>query len=338
MGEAELYQQLGDGRVQCRICAHQCAIAPGLRGRCGVRRNDYGKLVSLVYGRAAAVNVDPIEKKPLFHFLPATKSLSVGTVGCNFRCGFCQNWELSRGADDTDPRLERALELEPKALVEHCANRGIPSISFTYNEPTVFFEYALDTARLAHGQGIRTVFVSNGYQSQLALETLAPALDAINVDLKAYSQGFYSEYCKADLQPVLDTIALAHELGIWLEVTTLIIPCLNDDEGELTAAARHLAGIDPNIPWHVTAFHPDYQMTDRWHTPPAALYRAYHLGRQAGLNHVYVGNLQDTEHSSTYCPHCGVVLVRRSWHTVELNQLRGDRCGACDTVIAGVWS
>ena len=338
MGEAELFKQLGDGKVQCRICAHQCAIAPGLRGRCGVRRNDFGNLRSLVYGRAAAVNIDPIEKKPLFHFLPSTRSLSIGTVGCNFRCSFCQNWEISRAADNADPRNERAMELAPQALVDHCVARGVHSISFTYNEPTVFFEYAFDTARLAHEQGIRTAFVSNGYQTPLALETIAPHLDAINIDLKAFNQAFYSEYCQANLQPVLDTIALAHELDIWLEVTTLIIPCLNDDEGELSAAARYLVEIDPSIPWHVTAFHPDYKMTDRWHTPPAALYRAYHLGRQAGLNHVYVGNLQDTDHSSTYCPQCGVTLIRRSWHAVEFNLLKAGTCGACGAQIAGVWS
>lgn len=338
MVETVLYQKLDDGQARCGVCAHECTIAPGLRGRCGVRRNDFGKLVSLVYGRAGAVNIDPIEKKPLFHFLPGTRSLSIGTVGCNFRCSFCQNWELSRAADKADPSHERAMELRPAALAEHCVSQSIPSISFTYNEPTVFFEYALDTAKLAREQGIKTVLVTNGYQTRQALGMFAPYLDGMNIDLKAYNDGFYEEYCQAHLQPVLDTIALARELGIWLEVTTLIIPCLNDDERELSAAARYLAEIDENIPWHVTAFHPDYKMTDRWHTPPAALYRAYHLGRQAGLNHVYVGNLQDAKHSTTYCPQCGIALIKRGWHAVELNQLRGGSCAACDAKIAGVWS
>ena len=266
MREALLYRGLDDGKVECQLCAHGCILAPGERSRCGVRLNEGGTLYALVYERAAAVNVDPIEKKPLFHFLPGSISLSIGTVGCNFRCDFCQNWQMSRGAEDQDPRQQRAMELSPAGIVEHCAQREIPSISYTYNEPTVFFEYALETAQLAHERGMKNTFVSNGFQSEQAVELLAPYLDGINIDLKSFSDEFYRERCQARLKPVLETIERMHGHGIWVEVTTLVIPGLNDSDEELKDVAEFLVGVDADIPWHLTAFHPDYLLTSRPHT------------------------------------------------------------------------
>ena len=338
MREAMLYHGFDHGAVQCQLCPHGCAIAPGRRGICGVRRNDGGRLIALTYGRAAAVNVDPIEKKPLFHFLPGTLSLSVGAVGCNLRCRGCQNWELSRAADDLEPEELQAAELSPQALVEHCARKGYASLSFTYNEPTVFLEYALDTARLARERGIRTVFVTNGYMSEMALREAAGLVDAMNIDLKSFRDEFYRDYCGARLEPVLRTIERAHGCGIWVEVASLVIPGLNDGAAELADSARFLHGLSPELPWHVTAFHPDYHMLDRPHTPAQTLHQAWEIGRQAGLKHVYVGNVIDVEHSATYCPQCGVMLISRRGHSTLQQGLAGGACSACGARVAGVWA
>ena len=337
--ETYLAKPLSAGVVQCQICEHFCAVKPGETGRCGVRRNVDGTLYSVVYGEAVAVHVDPIEKKPLFHFMPRGDALSVGTYGCNFRCAFCQNWQMSQTRDLDDQREYLGQQATPETLVATCRKNNIPIIAYTYNEPTVFFEYTYDTARLAHEHNIKNVYVSNGYMSQATLDMIAPYLDGINVDLKAFSDEFYREQCQARLEPVKRNIAhIARETDIWIEVTTLLIPGLNDSDEELRAMAEWLAEVDPEMAWHVTAFHPDYEMHDRPRTSQSALAHAYEIGAQAGLRYVYVGNVMDTDRESTFCPECGENLIQRHWYNVkELWRERGV-CHRCGQVIAGVWS
>ena len=337
--EAYLFKPLADRAVQCQTCEHFCALKPGELGKCGVRQNLDGVLNLLVYGDAVAVHVDPIEKKPLFHFMPGAKALSVGTYGCNFRCPFCQNWQISQERDPDARDRSRQRNYSPEALVDTCRREHIPVIAYTYNEPTVFFEYAYDTARLAHEHGIKNVYVSNGYMSRATLDMIEPYLDGINVDLKAFTDDFYREQCQARLEPVKRNIAyMARETDIWIEITTLLVPGLNDSDDELRAMAAWLAEVDPDMPWHISAFHPDFEMLDRPPTPPAALLRAFDIGKQAGLRYVYVGNVMDTDRGSTECPQCGERLIERRWYSVrELWPERGV-CSHCGETIAGVWS
>ena len=335
--EAYLARPLRDGAVQCQVCEHFCAIRPGEVGKCGVRRNDAGTLYLTVYGNAVSINLDPVEKKPLFHFLPGGPILSIGTYGCNFRCPFCQNWSISqqREADERADYLDRAT---PQMLVDTCLRRGVGMIAYTYNEPTVFFEYTYDTAKLAHEHSVRNVYVSNGFMSQAMLETIEPYLDGINVDLKAFTADFYRDQCQARLEPVKRNIrTIAQETDIWIEVTMLLIPGLNDSDEELRAMAVWLAEVDPEMPWHISAFHPDYQMVDRPPTSPASLRRAYEIGKEAGLHHVYVGNVMDPERGSTFCPACGELLVRRSWHAVQERWDERGVCPRCGHAVPGVW-
>jgi pyruvate formate lyase activating enzyme len=337
--DAYLAKPLSGDTVQCLVCEHFCAIRPGEAGKCGVHRNIDGTLYLVVYGNPIAVHVDPIEKKPLFHFMPRGDVLSIGTYGCNFRCPFCQNWHMSQTRDFDGQHDYLGQQAMPEALVNTCLRDHIPMIAYTYNEPTVFFEYTYDTARLAHEHGIKNVYVSNGYMSQAALDMIEPYLDGINVDLKAFTEKFYREQCQARLEPVKRNIAhIARDTDIWIEVTTLLIPGLNDSEDELRAMAEWLAEVDPEMVWHVTAFHPDYEMLDRPRTSQRALARAYEIGKQAGLHYVYVGNVMDTDRESTYCPQCGQKLIQRRWYSVkELWRERGV-CPQCGHATAGVWS
>lgn len=337
--EAYLAKPLSGGTVQCQACEHFCAVRPGEAGKCGVRRNVDGTLYLVVYGEAIAAHVDPVEKKPLFHFLPGGEILSIGTYGCNFRCPFCQNWQMSQTRDFDDRSEYLGQQATPEALVNTCLRNHIPMIAYTYNEPTVFFEYTYDTAKLAHEHGIKNVYVSNGYMSQAALDMIEPYLDGINVDLKAFSEEFYREQCQARLEPVKRNIAtIARQARIWIELTTLLVPDLNDSEDELRAMAEWLAGVSLDLVWHVTAFHPDYEMLDRQSTSPQSLSRAYEIGKSAGLHYVYVGNVMDADRESTYCPQCGRKLIERHWYNVsELWRERGV-CPQCGQSIAGVWS
>lgn len=302
--------------------------------------------------------VDPIEKKPLFHFLPGTRILSFGTYGCNFSCQFCQNWEMSQyprlikaefgdkeqvagGKSDVIRKLKRVIDKietwTPEKIVEYALGHHIPSIAYTYNEPAIFFEYAYDTARLAHKNGIKNIFVSNGYESKEALQRIHPYLDAINIDLKSMSEKFYMTVCRAKLKPVMENIRRCFEMGIWIEVTTLIIPTLNDDEGELKEAAEFLVSISDTIPWHLSAYHPDYEIRDIRPTPVETLLKGYKIGKQAGLKYVYVGNISDTSHETTICPKCGEDLVCRNWHETEILKFKNGKCGKCNLGIEGVW-
>ncbi len=337
--EVYLAKPLSDGVVQCQACEHFCAVKPGEAGKCGVRRNIEGTLYLVVYGEAIAIHVDPIEKKPLFHFVPRGDVLSIGTYGCNFRCPFCQNWQMSQMREFDDERDALGQAASPEALVNTCLRDHIPMIAYTYNEPTVFFEYTYDTAKLAHQHDIKNVYVSNGYMSRAALDMIEPYLDGINVDLKAFTEAFYREQCQARLAPVKRNIAhIARETDIWIEVTTLLVPGLNDSEDELRALAQWLADVDPEMPWHVTAFHPDYEMLDLPRTSQQALAHAYEIGRQAGLHYVYVGNVMDADRESTTCPQCGQMLIQRHWYSVKESWLQRGACPQCDHAIAGVWS
>ncbi len=337
--EAFLAKSLSGDAVQCQTCEHFCAIKPGEAGKCGVRRNVDGTLYLVVYGEAIAVHVDPVEKKPLFHFMPGGDILSIGTYGCNFRCPFCQNWQMSQARDFDDHRDYLGQPAMPQLLIDTCLKNNIAMIAYTYNEPTVFFEYTYDTAKLAHEHDIKNVYVSNGYMSEAALDMIEPYLDGINVDLKAFTEEFYREQCQARLEPVKRNIAhMARETDIWIEITTLLIPGLNDSDEELQAMAAWLAEVDPDMPWHVSAFHPDYQMQDVPRTAQRDLARAYEIGKQAGLHYVYVGNVMDADRESTYCPQCKEKLIQRHWYSVrELWRERGV-CPKCGHAIAGVWS
>ncbi len=334
--EAMLWEPLEGGNVQCRLCAHRCVVAPGKRGVCNVREHRDGRLVTLVYGEVVAAHVDPIEKKPLYHFLPGSKALSIATPGCNFRCGFCQNWQISQA-----PRRKGgAVKGEPFApddIVRAALDQDCRSISYTYTEPTIFFEYAYDTARLAREAGLLNNFVTNGYMTAEALETIRPYLDAANVDLKAFKDETYKRVCGARLEPVLGSIRLMRELGIWVEVTTLVVPGLNDGGEELAAIARFIASVDPAIPWHLSRFHPDYEYTQAPPTPVATLRAAAEKGRAEGLRHIYIGNIPG-ESEDTLCATCGFVLIRRRGFSVVGNALKDSRCPSCGTLLAGRFS
>jgi pyruvate formate lyase activating enzyme len=332
---AKFWAEMTEKKVQCNLCRFHCVIAPGMRGRCGVRENQAGQLVSLVYGRAVSGNIDPIEKKPLYHFCPGSRSLSVATVGCNFRCLHCQNFQISQWPHER-PGIP-GEPLAPKDVVARAVAENCSSISYTYTEPTIYYEYAYDTAVLAHRTGLKNVFVTNGYTTTDALEEIAPYLDAANVDLKGFSEQAYREVTGASLSRVLDCLRDYRRLGIWLEVTTLIIPGINDSDTELRALATFVAqelGLD--VPWHVSAFYPTYKMQDRPPTPVETLYRAREIGREQGLHYIYLGNVSEPGASDTSCPGCGKVVIRRQRLQFIESHISDSCCPCCGHRIAGV--
>jgi pyruvate formate lyase activating enzyme len=334
MKEAMLYERLADGRVRCGLCAHRCLIAEGGRGVCRVRENRDGTLYTQVYGRIVARHVDPIEKKPLFHFHPGSTAYSIATPGCNFRCRWCQNADISQMVREQD--LIAGDEVAPQEIVAAARRTGCRSVAYTYTEPTIFFEYAYDVARLAHDAGLANVFVTNGYMTEEMLEAFDPYLDAANVDLKAFRDETYREYVGARLQPVLDSLKAMKQLGIWVEVTTLIIPGVNDEPHELRDAARFVAQeLGPETPWHISRFFPAYRMTDVGPTPVVTLQKAEEIGREEGLRYIYAGNVGGE--SSTVCHECGRELIRRSGYSIVQNRIQQDgRCPSCNTIVAGV--
>lgn len=336
MQEALFYQSGDDNKVVCNLCSHRCRIKPGRRGICGVRENRDGTLYSLVYGALVAENCDPIEKKPLFHFLPGSYSYSISTVGCNFRCLHCQNFNISQYPHEHGGQVTGSRR-SPEDVVNAAESNGCKSISYTYVEPTVFYEFARDCSVLAHERGIKNVFVSNGYMTQEVSRDLAPLLDGINIDIKAFTDDFYKKVCKAHLQPVLDTVRLMHELGVWVEVTTLIIPGWNDSEEELREIARFIKGVDPDLPWHVTAFQPTYKMTDRESTPVSALKMARKIGVEEGLLYVFEGNIPGLGGENTYCPSCKDKIITRYGFSVSDIKISDGCCGSCGEAISGVW-
>jgi len=335
MKEALLYKKFLDKSVECYLCSHYCKIKEGKFGFCGIRQNIKGILYTYVYGRPCAVHLDPIEKKPLYHFFPGSTAFSVATVGCNFRCGFCQNWQISQSRVSEGLNLE-AEEFLPEDLVEEALRYKCKSISYTYTEPTIFFEYAFDTAKLAKEKGLYNNFVTNGFMTKDCLEMIRPYLDAANVDLKFFKDSSYKKICSGKLQPVLDSIKLMHELGIWVEITTLVIPQENDSEEELKDIAYFIASINKNIPWHVSRFHPDYKFTDYTYTPEETLKKAQEIGYQAGLNYIYIGNVLGFG-NDTYCHQCKKLLIKREYFSVLENKIKEGKCPYCQTVIPGIF-
>ena len=333
--EAMFYKRTQGDEIICNLCYHRCRIKESKRGICCVRENRKGILYSLVYGRLISRAVDPIEKKPLFHFLPKSSSFSVATVGCNFSCRNCQNADIAQMPQDLK-RID-GEEVTPNEIVRKAKERGCESISYTYTEPTIFFEYAFETAMLAQEQRLRNVFVSNGYMTDEAVKLIAPYLDAINIDLKG-SESFYRHVCGARMQPVVDNIKLMKELGIWVEVTTLVIPTLNDSEDDIRKIAEIIAGIDSSIPWHISAFHPAYKLLDKPATPAETILRARDIGIESGLRYVYVGNLPDAKGENTHCYECGQLLIERIGYVITQNLVSDGKCPYCSTQMDGVWS
>jgi len=333
--EASLYEKEAENRVNCGLCAHHCRIAPGDRGACGVRENREGTLYSLVYGAIIAENVDPIEKKPFFHILPGSRSFSIATAGCNLRCTFCQNHEISQAPRETGRIVGR--ERTPAEIVEMAVRSGSKSIACTYTEPTVYFEFAYDIAGIAREKGLKNLFVTNGYMTSGMLELVAPRLDAANVDLKSFRDEFYKNQCGARLQPVVDSLKKMKELGIWVEVTTLLIPGLNDGDEELGELATFLVSLGAETPWHISRFHPQYQMTRTPPTPASSIHRAAEIGRSAGLKYVYSGNIPGDPGENTLCAHCGRLLIGRHGFSIERLDLKGSACPDCGTTLDGIF-
>ncbi len=335
MDSAQLFTREKGNNVQCNLCRHRCRIANGKRGVCGVRENRGGTLHSLVYGKLVAQHIDPVEKKPLFHVLPGSLTYSISTVGCNFQCLHCQNYQISQYPRTHDGHIS-GVAVRPEEVVCQARDHGCHSISYTYVEPTIFFEYTRACGLLAHQHGLLNIFVSNGYMTPEALLVMIPWLDAVNVDIKAFDEHFYREVCNARLEHVLDTVRLLHQYGVWMEITTLVIPGLNDSRKELEAIACFIAGIDTSIPWHITAFRPTYKMTDRPRAPASSLEKAYAIGKSAGLQFVYQGTILNRK-ESTSCPSCGRIVLSRSGFQVHDNRLCAGVCSACNSRIPGIF-
>lgn len=333
MMEAFLYESLADKKVKCNLCNHRCEIKIGRRGICNVRENRDGKLETLVYGKLIAQHIDPIEKKPLFHFYPGSQSYSVATVGCNFKCRFCQNADIAQMPSNYDGMIT-GTEVAPDTIVQLAERKGCKTISYTYTEPAVYFEFSYDTARLAHEKDIKNVFVTNGYMTSEALQMISPYLDAANVDLKAFSDDFYKKYCSAKLEPVKRTLKMMKSLNIFLEVTTLLIPGLNDDMEELNSLARFICTeLGPEVPWHISRFHPTYKLLDRPPTPVDTLLEAREIGLQAGLRYVYTGNIPGEQGENTICYNCGETLISRFGVYIQNIKIEKSHCAYCGVPI-----
>ena len=331
------FEKFGDKLVNCNLCSHRCSyIAHSKRGICGVRENRNGNLYSLVYGKVVASAVDPIEKKPLFHFLPGSKSYSIATVGCNFHCDNCQNYDISQLPKERNRIIGR--ELSPEDIIFAAIENKCESISYTYSEPTIFFEYAYDIARLASKKGLKNVFVTNGYITEDALREINPYLDAANIDLKSISDDFYRKNCGARLQPVLDSIRLYKSLRIWIEITTLIIPSLNDSEEEFRKIANFIKELGEETPWHITQFHPTYNLIELPSTPITTLRKARDIGLETGLRYVYEGNVPGETGENTYCPNCNKILIHRFGYQIQEKKLKNSTCSYCGEKIDGVYS
>jgi len=333
--EARYYQRLDRERVQCQLCPKRCITGDGQRGVCRVRENQAGTYKTLVYGRLTTMNLDPIEKKPLFHFLPSTTALSVATAGCNVRCKFCQNWNISQA----NPEDVRFRYVSPEELVQTARQYGAKSIAYTYNEPIVFSEYMLDSATLGKARGVYNVMISNGYINRKPLDDLCQQLTAIKVDFKAFSDRFYHQTVSGSLQPVLDTMVRIREQGVWLEMVYLVIPTLNDDPQELRDMCQwiiHNLGTD--VPLHFTRYHPQYLLKHLPSTPIRTLETAYQIARDAGIKYVYLGNVPTNPAENTYCAACGKMIVERTGFAIRSISIKDGKCAFCGNPIPGIWS
>jgi pyruvate formate lyase activating enzyme len=320
-------------RIICDLCPRSCALRPGDRGFCFVRQNIDGQIVSTAYGRSTGFCVDPIEKKPLNQFYPGTAVLSFGTAGCNLGCTFCQNWTMSRSKD-----VEAACETaDPATIATAAVKLGCRSVAFTYNDPIIWAEYAIDTAKACRQAGVKTVAVTSGYITDLARPAFYEYIDAANVDLKGFTDDFYRQYCAGRLQPVLDTLRwLARETSVWLEITNLIIPQANDNPDDIKRMCQWIVEqLGPDVPLHFSAFHPDFKLTDRPPTPVGALVAAYDIARQAGIRYIYTGNVPDPQRQHTYCPGCGRAVIERSGYDILSFAITSSRCAFCQAPVAG---
>jgi pyruvate formate lyase activating enzyme len=333
--KAVLWDAAEGKKVHCKLCAHRCVIGNGKLGRCCVRKNIDGVLYSLNYYKVCSANPDPIEKKPLYHFQPGSSSFSIATMGCNFRCEFCQNWQISQAVVE-DGQID-GQAISPEQIVSAAIRYGCKSIAYTYTEPTIFMELCEDCGRLAKKKGLANVFVSNGYQTIEAIDFAKDWLDGINVDLKAFSEDYYKRLCKAHLQPVLDTLKyIAKETKIWLEITTLLIPGENDSEDELKKLAEFIVNeVGADVPWHISRFHPQYKYTDSAPTPAKSLELAEEIGKEAGLHYVYLGNVPGSKSESTFCYKCGRALIERIGYQILANHIKNSCCPDCGTKVAG---
>ncbi|MFC1477019.1 AmmeMemoRadiSam system radical SAM enzyme [candidate division KSB1 bacterium] len=330
---ARYWQRLKDGRVRCDLCPRYCKLQDSQRGFCFVRMNRNNTMVLTTYGRSSGFCIDPIEKKPLNHFYPGSSILSFGTAGCNLGCKFCQNWNISKSRQ-MDRIAEHAM---PDRIAAAAKNSGCKSVAYTYNDPVIFAEYAIDIARECRESGVKNVAVTAAYITETARPDFFEYMDAANVDLKAFSENFYKKYCLGKLQPVLDTLKyLKHETDVWIELTTLLIPGLNDSDKELGGLSEWVAAeLGTEVPMHFTAFHPDYKVTDRPRTPVPLLNKARDIALSKGIRYVYTGNVTDRKHASTYCPECGKMLIEREWYDLHTYNLEGNSCKFCGALIAG---
>jgi pyruvate formate lyase activating enzyme len=331
----KFYETIDNEKIKCLLCRHHCILKNGQVGICGINMNKDGELVNLVYGHPSSVNVDPVEKKPLFHFLPGSGVLSFGTVGCNFKCPFCQNWQIAH-----TNKVNDKVYVSPEEMVNLALQYNCKSIAYTYNEPSVFYPYARDVGIIAKEKGLKNIFVTNGFESVYEIEDMKSWVDGANVDLKSFKKEYYKKVLKGDLEYVLDTIKRLKDVGIWQEITTLIVPGDNDSEEELTQIAQFIASVGVEIPWHITRFHPDYKVQDKQPTPIETMIKAYEIGKKAGLKYVYLGNVALPV--ITYCPKCKEELIVRSIYRIEKNILKIDEngqahCPKCQELIEGVW-
>jgi len=331
--EALYYKKLKGKAVQCQLCPRYCITKDGESGDCNVRENRKGKLFSLVYGKACSMNSDPIEKKPMYHFMPGEKAMSISTVGCNLHCKQCQNWQISQ----TKPEYNPYISLTPEEVISNTLESECKIIAYTYTEPTVFYEYMLDIAKLARNQGIKNVIVSNGFINPEPLRELCKYMDGANIDLKAFSEKFYKDICQGSLAPVLKTIEILHENKIWIELTNLIIPTLNDKELEIKKLAQWVKNLDKSMPLHFSAFYPTYKLTNLPETPPEKIKQARQIAIKLGLKYVYSGNINDDEGNTTYCPKCRKPLIIRQGYYVFKNYIENGKCKFCNEKIEGVW-
>ena len=318
-------------KIICMLCQHFCQLKEGQVGICGVNKNENGALKTLVYGHPSALNLDPVEKKPMYHLLPGTSALSLGTVGCNFKCPFCQNWQISQ-----EHSVDTSVDISPQKMVDLAIENGAASIAYTYNEPTIFYPYAKDIGVIARERGLKNIFVTNGFESEEVVKDMASWLDAANVDLKSWDDAYYKKVLKGGLEAVKETLRNMVKEGIWVEVTTLLIEGDNDSDADLKAMAAFIADeLGRHVPWHLSAFHPDYKMQDHESTKLQTLERAKKIALEAGLEYVYLGNVP--VHGDTYCPDCGTLLIDRTGYSVTQNKLVDGHCPKCNREIEGVW-